>query len=574
MSASNLVQYAVFVAVVAALVKPFGGYMTRVFTGEKTFLDPLLCPLERLIYRQTGVDYEREMNWGQYAAAFIVFGLVGTLGLYAILRLQQFLPYFSASYQTTPVSQDLAMNTAISFATTTTWQAYGGEITMSYTSQMAGLTVQNFLAGASGLAVGMAFIRGFARQQTCKLGNFWVDLVRSLLWILLPLSLLGSLILVWQGVPMNWHDYVHATTLGRGQQVIPQGPVAALEIIKNLGTNGGGFFSANGAHPYENPTPLSNFIEMLAIVLLPAAFTNTFGRMIGKPRQGWMLFGVMVVLFVTGLLLCGSAEQRGNARLAQDQRLSERSLAGQPGGNMEGKEARFGIGASVLAAVVTSNGATGSVNSAHDSYTPLGGAVPLVNMLLGEIIFGGLGTGLYSMIMIALVGLILAGLMIGRMPEYLGKKIGPLETKFITLYALACPLAILPFTALAVVTKAGLAGLVTNSGPHGFTEIFYAYASCFANNGQNFAGLNASTVFYNFTTALVMMMGRFALTIPALALAGLLARQIKRQETENAVPTDKPIFAALLVATALIVGGLSFLPALTLGPVLDHLISR
>jgi potassium-transporting ATPase potassium-binding subunit len=573
-SAWNLAQYAVFVAVVAILVKPLGGYMSRVFGGENTFLDPLLRPLERLIYRLTGVEPEQEMNWAQYAAAFIIFGMVGTLGLYAILRLQQFLPYFFAKYQTTPVSPDLAMNTAISFATTTTWQAYSGETTMSFTSQIAGLTVQNFLAGASGLAVGVAFIRGFARQQTSKLGNFWVDMVRSILWILLPLSLLGSLILVWQGVPMNWHPYAEATTLGGGQQVIPQGPVAALEIIKNLGTNGGGFFNANGAHPYENPTPLSNFIELLAIVLLPAAFTNTFGRMIGKPRQGWVLFHVMAVLFVAGLLLCGWAEQKGNVTLAHDERISTRPLPVQAGGNMEGKEARFGIGASVLAAVVTSDGATGSVNSAHDSYTPLGGGVPLLNMLLGEIIFGGLGSGLYSIIMIALVGLILAGLMIGRMPEYLGKKIGPLETKFIIMYALACPLAILPLTALAVATKAGLAGLVTNRGPHGFTEIFYAYTSCFANNGQSFAGLNAGSAFYNITTVLVMMMGRFSLAIPALALAGHLARQIRREETANAVPTDRPIFAALVMATALIMGGLSFLPALTLGPVLEHLTGK
>jgi len=573
-SASNLLQYAVFVAVAASLVKPLGGYMARVFGGEKTFLDPLLRPLEHLVYRLTGVDPELEMDWAQYSVAFIVFGLIGALALYGILRLQQFLPFFYARYQTTPLSPDLAMNTAISFATTTTWQAYSGETTMSYTSQIVGLTVQNFLAGASGLAVGVAFIRGLAREQTSKLGNFWVDMVRSVLWILLPLSLLGSLLLVWQGVPVNWHYYVQATTLDGGQQVIPQGPVAALEIIKNLGTNGGGFFNVNGAHPYENPTPLSNFIEMLAIVLLPAAFTNTFGRMIGKPRQGWLLFSVMVVLFVGGLLLCGWTEQKGNVKLAHIKTLSVHSLQGQPGGNMEGKEARFGIGASVLAAVVTSNGATGSTNSAHDSYTPLGGAVPLVNMLLGEIVFGGLGTGLYSIIMLALVGLILAGMMIGRMPEYLGKKIGPLETKFITLYALASPLAILPVTALAIATKHGLAGLVTNTGPHGFTEIFYAYTSCFANNGQSFAGLNASTPFYNFTTAVVMMIGRFGLAIPALALAGRLAGQIKRQETQNAVPTDKPLFAALLVATALIVGALSFLPALTLGPILEHLIGR
>lgn len=574
MSSSNLLQYAVFVAVVAALVKPLGGYMARVFEGEKTFLDPLLRPLERLIYRLTSVDPEWEMDWAHYSIAFIFFGLIGALSMYAVLRLQQFLPYFYARYLTTPVSPDLAMNTAISFATTTTWQAYSGETTMSYTSQIVGLTVQNFLAGASGLAVGVAFIRGLARQQTSKLGNFWVDMVRSVLWILLPLSLIGSLVLVWQGVPMNWHDYVQATPLAGGRQVIPQGPVAALEFIKNLGTNGGGFFNANGAHPYENPTPLSNFIELLAIVLLPAAFTNTFGRMIGKPRQGWVLFSVMVALFVAGLLLCGWTEQQGNVRLAQNQSLSVHSLKGQPGGNMEGKEARFGIGASVLAAVVTSNGATGSTNSAHDSYTPLGGAVPLVNMLLGEIIFGGLGTGIYSIIMLALVGLILAGMMIGRMPEYLGKKIGPCETKFITLYALATPLAILPFTALAIASKAGLAGLATNTGPHGFTEIFYAYTSCFANNGQSFAGLNASSPFYNFTTAVVMMVGRFGLAIPALALAGRLAGQITRQETTNAVPTDRPLFAALLVGTALIVGGLSFLPALTLGPILEQLIAR
>jgi K+-transporting ATPase ATPase A chain len=552
-------------------VKPLGGYMARVFNRERTFLDPLLVPLERLIYRLTGVDPQIEMDWKEYAGSFVLLGLVGTLALYAILRLQRFLPWFFSAYMTTPLSPDLAMNTAISFSTTTTWQAYSGETTMSYASQIAGLAVQNFLAGASGLAVGVAFIRGFAREQTSKLGNFWADVVRSVLWILLPLSLLGSLLLVWQGVPMNWHPYTQVTTLAGSQQTIAQGPVAALEIIKNLGTNGGGFFNANGAHPYENPTPFTNFLEMLAIILLPAAFTNTFGRMIGQPRQGWMLFGVMAVLFVAGLLLCDQAEQRGNTKLTQSAGLSAHASEAQPGGNMEGKEVRFGIGASVLTAVVTSNGATGSYNSMHDSYTPLGGAVPLVNMLLGEIIFGGLGTGLYSIIMIALVGLFLAGLMIGRMPEYLGKKIGPLETKFITLYVLATPLAILPFTALAVATKAGLAGLVTNTGPHGFTEIFYAFTSCFANNGQTFAGLNANTVFYNTTTAAAMMIGRFGLAIPVLALAGLFAKQIRRHEMGSAVPTDTPLFVGLLIGTALIVGGLSFFPTLTLGPILEHL---
>jgi K+-transporting ATPase ATPase A chain len=574
MSPTDFLQCGVFLAVVAILVKPLGGYMSRVFSGERTQLDPVLRPLERLIYRLTGVVEKQEMDWREYATSFLVFGFVGTLFLYFLLRLQRFLPWFFPAYATTPLAPDLAMNTAISFATTTTWQAYAGETAMSYTSQIAGLAVQNFLAAASGLAVGVAFIRGFARQQASKLGNFWVDMVRSVLWILLPITLAGSLVLVWQGVPMNWHSYTQVSTLEGSRQAIAQGPVAALEFIKNLGTNGGGFFNANGAHPYENPTPLSNFLELLAIVLLPAAFTNTFGRMIGRPREGWVLFTVMVLLFLAGWLLCGRAEQSGNAALARGGTIATRVGGGLSGGNMEGKETRFGVGGSVLAAVVTSNGATGSTNSMHDSFTPLGGAVPLVNMLLGEIIFGGLGTGLYSIIMIALVGLILAGLMIGRMPEYLGKKIGPCETKYITLYMLATPLAVLPLTAIAVVTKAGLAGLTVNGGSHGLTEILYAYASCFANNGQTFASLNANSVFYNLTTAMAMMVGRFGLAIPALALAGLLAGQIRRQEISNAVPTDRPLFAGVLIGTALIVGGLSFFSALTLGPFLEHLIGR
>ncbi|HXZ12244.1 MAG TPA: potassium-transporting ATPase subunit KdpA [Candidatus Sulfotelmatobacter sp.] len=574
MSASNLLQYGVFLAVVTVLVKPLGGYMARVFSGGRTFLDPLLCPLERRLYRMTGVDPDDEMDWKRYATAFVLFSLTGTLLLYALLRLQRFLPWFFPGSQTAPVTPDLAMNTAISFATTTTWQAYAGESTMSYTSQIAGLMVQNFLAGASGLAVGVAFIRGLAREQTSRIGNFWVDMTRSLLWVLLPISLLGSLVLVWQGVPMNWHEYTQAKMLDGGQQIIAQGPVAGFEIIKNLGTNGGGFFNANGAHPYENPTPLANFFELLAIAVLPAAFTNTFGRMIGRPRQGWLLYCVMMVLLIPGLVLCGWAEQRGNPRLKRIPGLAATMAHKQPGGNMEGKEVRFGIGGSALTAVVTSNGATGSTNSQHDSYVPLGGAIPLVNMLLGEIVFGGLGTGLYSIVMIALVGLILGGLMVGRMPEYLGKKIGPCETKYVTLYVLAGPLAILPLTAVALMTKAGLAGLATNTGEHGFTEILFAFASCFANNGQSFAGLNANTVFYNFTTAAVMMAGRFALAIPVLALAGLLASQIRRQEAINAVPTDGVLFGGLLVATALIVGGLSFFPALSLGPILEHLILK
>jgi K+-transporting ATPase ATPase A chain len=466
------------------------------------------------------------------------------------------------------------MNTAISFATTTTWQAYGGETTMSYFSQLVGLTVQNFLAGASGLAVGVAFIRGFARQQTVNLGNFWVDMVRSLLWVLLPLSIIGALALVWQGVPMNFHPYAQVTMLEGGKQTIAQGPVAALEIIKNLGTNGGGFFNVNGAHPYENLTPLSNFIEMLAIAVLPAAFTNTFGRMIGRPKQGWVLYVVMTVLFVAGLLLCGWAEQSGNAFLSREAHLQPATFAAVPGGNMEGKEVRFGISQSSLTAVVTSNGATGSTNSMHDSYTPLGGTVTLVNMLLGEIIYGGLGTGLYSIVLIALIGLLLAGLMVGRTPEYLGKKICPHEAKMLTLYTLATPLGILPFAAIAVVTRAGLSGLTVNTGVHGFTGIVYAYASSMANNGQSFASLYANGVFYNLTTAAAMMIGRFGLAIPALALAGLFASQIRRPATAGAVATDSFTFGVLLVSTALIVCGLSFFPALTLGPLLEHFLAR
>ena len=446
------IQYLLFVAIVTILVKPLGSYMERVFSRERTALDRLCLPAERLIYRVTRVNQDVEMTAMEYATCFVLFGLIGTLLLYAILRMQKFLPWFFPQYQTTPLSPDLAMNTAISFSTTTTWQAYAGETTMSYFSQMVGLCAQNFLAGAAGLAVGIAFIRGLARQRCDTLGNFWVDLTRGLLWILLPGALLGALLLVWQGVPMNFRHYTVVSTVEGAQQVIPQGPVAALEIIKNLGTNGGGFFNANGAHPYENPTPLTNFIEMLAIVLLPAALTNTFGRMVGQPRQGWLFYCVMVFLFGCGLVFVHYFEQRGDLRLAA---VDFRNSHSQSGGNMEGKEVRFGIGGSALTAVVTSNTATGSYNSMHDSYTSLGGMVLLVNMLLGELVFGGLGSGLYSIVMAAAIAVFLAGLMIGRTPEYLGKKIGPAENKMIMLYALAAPLFILSLTAIAVTTKAG-----------------------------------------------------------------------------------------------------------------------
>jgi len=567
----SLLQYAVFMLVVALLVKPAGGYLARVFDGEETLLDPVLRPIERLIYRVARIDPVQEMDWKNYAISFICFSLAGTLLLYGIVRLQGFLPWFFQSYMTTALTPDLAANTAISFSTTTTWQAYAGESTMSYFTQMVGLAAQNFLAGASGLAVGIAFMRGLARDESDRLGNFWFDLVRGALWVLLPLSIAGSVLLVWQGVPMNFHAYTMASTLDGGVQVIAQGPVAALEFIKNLGTNGGGFFNVNGAHPFENPTPLTNFLEMLAIVVLPAALTNTFGRMIKRPRQGWVLFWVMAFLFTAGLLLVGQSEQAGNPLIARAANISMAADSLQAGGNMEGKEVRFGIAQSALTAVATSNGATGSYNSMHDSYMPLGGMIPLINMLLGEMIFGGLGTGIYSIIIVALVGLFMAGLMVGRSPEYLGKLIGPPELKLIMLYTLITPVVLMVLTAFAVVSKWGLAGLTTNGGPHGFTEIFYTYTSCLANNGQTFAGLSANSPFYNLTTAVAMMAGRFGLAIPALALAGLFAKQRRRPVTAGTLPTDNAAFAFLLIGTALIVGGLSYYAALALGPIVEHL---
>jgi potassium-transporting ATPase potassium-binding subunit len=565
----SAVQYLLFLVIVTALVKPLGGYIERVFAGEPTILDRACLPVERFLYRITAVDPNAEMTGKEYAICFLLFGLIGTFLLYVILRLQQFLPWFFPQYQTTPLSRDLALNTAISFSTTTTWQAYSGENTMTYVSQMIGLCVQNFLAGAAGLAVGVAFIRGMARQLSNSLGNFWVDLTRSLLWVLVPGALIGALLLVAQGVPMNFRHYAVATTVEGQKQVIPQGPVAALEIIKNLGTNGGGFFNANGAHPYENPTPFTNFLEMLSIVLLPAALTNTFGRMVRQPRQGWLFYWVMILFFCLGLLFVHHFEQRGSPALRKaDLQHSQK----QSGGNLEGKEVRFGIGGSTITAVTTSNTATGSYNSQHDSYTSLGGMVLLVNMLLGELIFGGLGSGLYSMVMAAAIAVFLAGLMVGRTPEYLGKKIGPAENKMIVLYALTSSVFILPLTAIAVSTKAGLSGLTTNSGPHGFTEILFAYTSCFANNGQSFGGLNANTPFYNLTTAVAMLAGRFGLSVLALALAALFGRQRSTPSTVGTLPTHSLTFGFLLSACLLIIVALSHLPALVLGPVLERLL--
>src|ERR1035441_8119439 len=496
-------EYFIFLALVVGLARPAGLYLARVFDGAPTFLDPALRPAESFLYRLLGIRGNEEMSAGAYTLCFLLFSAVGTIGLFLLLLAQHWLPGGPADrYLTTPMTVDLAANTAISFSTTTTWQAYGGETTLRYLTQLLGLVSQNFLAGAAGLALGIAFIRGFARERSATLGNFWVDLVRALLWVLLPLALVGSLALIWQGVPLNLAAYTKAHALEGGIQTIPQGPVAALEFIKNLGTNGG--------HPYENPTPLANFLGLLAIAVLPASLTITFGHMTGRPRAGWLLLAVMVVLFAGGLALCDFAESATPAQLAH---------LHVSGGNMEGKEVRFGIGGSVLAAVVTSNGATGSYNSMHDSYQPVGVLVPLVNMLLGEVVFGGLGTGLYGMAMIALVAVFLGGLMIGRTPEYLGKKVTAAEIRLTAVYAILTPKVVLLLTSVAIATSAGRAGLVTNTGTRGFTEVLYAYASCMANNGQTMAGLNPNSVFYNVTTAIAMLVGRFGLAAIALALA-------------------------------------------------------
>ena len=556
---ANAIQAGLFVVVVALLVKPIGAYLEHVFERQRTLLDPILLPIERLIQRFVGIDFQREMDWKRYSLAFGVFGVVNMVLLYFALRWQATFLWFFPKVMTTPMTQDLAANSAVSFVTTTTWQAYAGETTMSYLSQLL-LAGQNFLAGAAGLAVGVAFIRGYARERTTGLGNFWFDLIRAVLWVLLPVSVLGSLFLIAQGVPMNFRPYTAAHTLEGSVQIIAQGPVAALEFIKNFGTNGGGFFNANGAHPFENPTPLTSFIELLAIVGIPAALTHTFGRMVGRPRDGWVLFWTMTALFVGGLLVCSWAESNMRPGLAPT----------ITGGNMEGKEVRFGVSGSVLAAVVTSNGATGSYNSMHDSFQPLGVMVPLLNMLLGEIVYGGLGSGLYSMIFIALIALFIGGLTIGRTPEHLGKQIGPPEMKIIAIYTLVGPVTVLALTALAIITKPGLAGLTTNTGPHGFTEILFAYASAFANNGQSMAGLSANNVFYNTTTIIAMLSGRYILAVLALSLAGRFAAMSRRAPSPGTMPSDGFVFGVLLTGTALLLGALNFLPALALGPIVEH----
>ncbi len=559
MTSNGWLQIALFCVVVAAVVKPLGGYMTRVFAGERTLLAPVLGPLERLAYRLGGVDERQEQGWLAYAISMLLFSLVGFVSLYALMRLQA-VPLFNPAGQGV-VEEGLAFNTAMSFDTNTNWQSYVPETTMSYLVQMAGLTVHNFVSAATGIALAIALVRGFARRSAKTIGNFWVDLVRCTLYVLLPLSIVAALFFVWQGMPQNLGAYTEVTTLEGAKQVIAQGPVASQEAIKMLGTNGGGFFNANSAHPFENPNELTNFVQMVLIFAIGAALTNVFGRMVGDQRQGWAVFAVMAFLFLGGVTLAYWAEAGGNPAIAH---------LGVDGGNMEGKEVRFGIANSALFATVTTDASCGAVNAMHDSFTPLGGLVPLFNIQLGEIIVGGVGAGLYGMLLFAIISVFVAGLMVGRTPEYIGKKIEAKEVKMAMLAILVLPLSILGFTAVATVVEAGLAG-VANAGPHGFSEILYAYTSATGNNGSAFAGLSANTLFYNSTIGLAMFIGRFLMIVPMIAIAGSLASKKIVPASGGTFPTHGPVFVGLVVGVILIVGGLTFFPALALGPLVEHL---
>jgi K+-transporting ATPase ATPase A chain len=588
MTIAGLLQIVVYFVLVLALTKPLGAYMVKIFQGERTFLYPVLRPLERLIYRFGGIREDAEQRWTQYSASLIAFSLVGFLFAYAILRLQRLLPLNPMAFGTThapgnatAVTPDLAFNTAASFVTNTNWQAYSGESTLSYFVQMTALTVQNFVSAAVGVAVSIALIRGFARKQANSIGNFWVDLTRATLYLFLPLSLLGALFLCSQGVIQNFRGYATVKTVEGAVQTIPQGPVASQEAIKMVGTNGGGFFGANSSHPFENPTPLTNFVEMLMIFAIPAGLTYTFGRMVGDTRQGWALFAAMSVLFLAGVFVAYRAEQAGNPSLTK-LGLQPLPAETQSGGNMEGKEVRFGIASSVLFAVITTDASCGAVNSMHDSFTPIGGLVPLFNIHLGEVVFGGVGAGLKGMLLFAILAVFIAGLMVGRTPEYIGKKIEQKEVKMAMLALILMAASILGFTALssgAQFTKNGYwnppgpaTANVSNTGPHGFSEILYAYSSATGNNGSAFAGLNANTPWYNVTIGLATLIGRFLFIIPMLAVAGSLAAKKKISSTSGTLPTHGVLFVGLLIATVIIVGALTYFPALSLGPVVEHLL--
>ncbi|MGA3164921.1 MAG: potassium-transporting ATPase subunit KdpA [Terriglobia bacterium] len=590
MTPIGILNVLVYFVLILLFTKPLGVFMARLFAGERTFLHPLLRPVEKLTYRLCRIRETSEQRWTQYAASLIAFSLMSFIFAYVIQRLQGFLPLNLMHFGTakaptgaTPVTADLAFNTAVSFVTNTNWQNYGGETTLSYFVQMTALTVQNFVSAAAGVAVSIALIRGFARKQANAIGNFWVDLVRATLYIFLPLSLLGALFLCSQGVIQNFKHYTTVKTLEGAAQTIAQGPVASQEAIKMVGTNGGGFFNTNSSHPFENPSPLTNFVQILMIFAIPAGLTYTFGRMVGDKRQGWALFAAMSILFLAGVLVCYPAEQAGNPILAK-LGLATKASNLQPGGNMEGKEVRFGIATSALFAVITTDASCGAVNSMHDSYTPLGGLVPLFNIQLGEVVFGGVGAGIKGMLLFAILAVFIAGLMVGRTPEYIGKKIEQKEVKMAMLALIIMAANILVFTGISTVAKFKQNGYwnppgaatanVNNNGPHGFSEILYAYTSTNGNNGSAFAGINGNTPWYNLTLGLATLIGRFLFIIPMLAVAGSLAAKRKIPETSGTLPTHGALFVGLLIGTVIIVGALTYFPALSLGPIVEHFLMQ
>lgn len=559
----DLLQIALFLLLLLLTARPLGAFIARVYEGQRTFLTPVLGPFERALYRVSGLDPAVEQRWTGYLVALLLFNLAGLLLSYLIFRTQQWLPWNDQGFG--PMEPHLAFNTAVSFTTNTNWQSYSGESTVSNFTQMVGLAVHNFTSAATGMAVAIALVRGFARRSARTLGNFWADLVRGTLYILLPISLALTLVLVWQGVPQTLAGTATATTVEGAEQTITYGPMASQELIKELGTNGGGFLNANSAHPLEGPTPVASFLQICLIFVIPSALALTFGVMVGDTRQGWAVWGAMATLFIVGLAVVLFAEKQGNPLLAAqgiDQVV--------PGGSMEGKEVRFGVLLSVLFAVVTTAASCGAVNMMHDSMMPMGGFVPMLNMQLGEVVFGGVGAGLYGMLIFAVLAVFLAGLMVGRTPEYLGKKLEGFDIKMAMLTVLVLPLSILGFTALASVLEVGLAGL-NNPGAHGFSEILYAFTSGTANNGSAFAGLTANTPFYNTTLGLAMLIGRYGMIVPIMALAGSLAAKKRLPPSVGTFPTTGPLFVGLLVGTVLIVGALTYFPALSLGPIVDQL---
>jgi potassium-transporting ATPase potassium-binding subunit len=563
MTTIGWIQIILYCAIVVALTPVLGAYMTQVFNGERTFLSPVLVPLEKALYWAGGVDDKREQHWLTYTVAMLLFHVGGFLIIYVILRFQDVLPFQA---QLNPAGQsavaaDLTFNTAISFITNTNWQNYGGEGTMSYLSQMLALAHQNFMSAATGIVLAVALIRGFARASGKTVGNFWVDVTRCTLYILMPICIVYTIFLVWQGIPQTFGPYVDATTLEGAKQTIAVGPVASQIAIKMLGTNGGGFYNANAAHPFENPTALSNYVQMISIFVIGAALTNVFGRMVGNQRQGWAVLAVMGVLFIAGVIVCYWAEAHGTAML---------DSLGLTGGNMEGKEVRFGIVGSALFAVITTAASCGAVNAMHDSFTALGGMIPLINIQLGEIIIGGVGSGLYGMLLFVIVSIFVAGLMVGRTPEYVGKKIEAKEVKMAMLAILVLPLMYLGWTAVAAINPDALTQL-GNSGPHGFSEMLYLYTSSTGNNGSAFAGISANTVFFNLTGAVAMFIGRFFMIIPAMAIAGSLVEKKSIPASAGTFPTTGGLFVGLVVGVILVVGGLTFFPALALGPIVEHL---